>query len=131
MLRQESDHDCSVPAFATLTRISESEIRKDLPKAVLGQVTVFQWMSWLEKRGFEVLRREGCPSDIVPCVHLVAPHQPYNEQDFHWVYRDADGDVHDPSPVFEAMPADDPRMRNLSVYANAVMTLSISSPTRK
>jgi hypothetical protein len=128
-LRQGSERDCSVPVFAALAGVSEDEVRRDLPKAALGQATVQQWIHWLERKGFEVLKRDGCPTDAVPCAHLVALHQPRSKQDFHWIYRDADGDVHDPSPVFEAMPADDPRMRNLSAYTEKVLTLSLSVPS--
>jgi hypothetical protein len=88
--------------------VSETKVLKDLPDAALGQVSVLEWMDWLEAQGLSALKRDGCPSDIVPCAHLVASHPPRDHTDFHWIYRDADGDVHDPSPVFEAMSADDP-----------------------
>lgn len=125
-LRQESDRDCSVPVFASLAGVSEDEVRRDLPQAALGRVRYLEWIGWLEKRGAKVTLCEGCPSDIAPCAHLVATHQPRDDGDFHWVYRDADGDVHDPSPSFAAMPADDPGMKNLSVYAQRVLTLSVT-----
>jgi len=127
-LRQELERACSVPVFAVLAGVSEDKVCRDLPGAALGQVTVQEWISWLEKRSLRVLKRDGWPTDIVPCAHLVATRQPRDERDFHWVYRDADGDVHDPSPMFEAMPADDPRMRNLSLYAEKVLTLAIVTP---
>jgi hypothetical protein len=120
-LRQESDRDCSVPVFARLAGVSEDEVRRDLPQAALGKITLLQWISWLEKRGFKVLLCDGCPTDIAPCAHLVATHQPRN--------RDAEGDVHDPSQVFAAMPASDPSMRNLSNYHQKVLTLSVFSPS--
>lgn len=126
-LRQNLERECSIPVFAELSGVSEDEVRQDFPQAVLGLVTVEQWISWLHKRGFRVLRRDGCPADVLPCVHLVATHQPRDGSDFHWIYRDADGDVHDPSPVFAAMPADHPSMRNLSVYFQQVLTISIAS----
>jgi hypothetical protein len=126
-LCQESDRGCSVPVFANLAGVSEDEVRRDVPQAALGQVTLAQWISWFETRGCKVLIREGCPDDIVPCAHLVAPSRPRDSLDFHWVYRDADGDVHDPFPGSAAMPADDPRMRDLSLYAQKVLTLSVSS----
>ena len=94
----------------------------------MGQVTVLQLIKWLEKRGFKVLRRDGCPTDIVPCAHLVGPDKPRDKWDFHWVYRDEDGDVHDPSLVSLAVAADDPTMKNLSLYARKELTLSVSSP---
>ncbi len=128
-LRQESDRDCSVPVFARLAGVSEDEVRRDLPQAALGKITHLRWISWLEKRGFKVLLCDGCPTDIAPCAHLVATHQPRNERDFHWVYRDAEGDVHDPSQVFAAIPASDPSMRNLSNYHQKVLTLSVFSPS--
>jgi hypothetical protein len=127
-LRQGSERDCSVPVFAALAGVSEDQVRRDLPRSHSGQVSVLEWMTWLEKKGLPVLKRDGCPSDIVPCAHLVASHPPRDHTDFHWIYRDADGDVHDPSPVFEAMPADDPRMRDLSLYTQQVLTISVSNP---
>ena len=53
--------------------------------------------------------------------------EPRDVHDFHWFYRDADGDVHDPSPPFEARPADDPRIRELSPHPHKVLALSGSS----
>jgi hypothetical protein len=99
-----------------------------MPHAALGQVSVLEWMDWLEAQGLAALKRDGCPSDVVPCAHLVASHPPRDHTHFHWIYRDADGDVHDPSPVFEAMPADDPRMKDLSSYHQQVLTISVSRP---
>jgi hypothetical protein len=64
--------------------------------------------------GFEVTRRQGCDDVEVPCAHLVAD-CPQSAADFHWVYRDADGDVHDPSPVSMAMWANHPDMRSLAL----------------
>jgi hypothetical protein len=125
-LRQKSERGCSVPVFAELTGVSEDGVRRDLPQADLGQVEVDQWVSWLEKRGFRVLKRDGCPTDIVPCAHLVAHNQPRDKSHFHWVFRDADGDVHDPSPGNLAMAADDERMKNLSLYPERVLTLSVA-----
>lgn len=128
-LRQQSDRDCSVPVFAALAGVSEDEVRRDLPNAPLGEVNVSQWEYWLQEKGLRVQRRDGCPTDMVPCAHLVAESPPRAIRDFHWIYRDADGDVHDPSPVFAAMPADDPRMKDLSVYAQQELTLCVSRPT--
>lgn len=129
-LRQESARDCSVPVFACLARVSEEEVRQDLPEAVLGLVSVSQWENWLKEKGFQVLRRDGCPADIVPCAHLVAEGPPRDRTDFHWVYRDADGNVRDPSPAYTCMPPDDPRMRDLSAYERHELTLSVSSPSQ-
>jgi hypothetical protein len=58
-LRQESERDCSVPVFAALAGISEDDVRHDLPQAAMGQVTVLELITWLEKRRFKVLRRDG------------------------------------------------------------------------
>ncbi len=125
-LQQESERGCSVPVFARLAGVSEDEVRRDLPEAELGQVSVAGWVAWLEKRGFKVLKRDGCPTDILPCAHLVGPDNPRDARDFHWVYRDGDGDVHDPSSVPRAVPADDARMRNLDLYGRKELTLSVS-----
>jgi hypothetical protein len=127
MLRQKRDRDCSVPVFSALTGISEDEICRELPLAPEQGVTVDGWMDWLTAKGLEPLKRQGCPDDIVPCVHLVGPLYPQARTHFHWVYRDAEGDVHDPHPSVAAMPADDPRMRDLSIYGTKVLTISISS----
>jgi hypothetical protein len=53
-----------------------------------------------------------------PGFHLAAichSPEPTCQQDFHRVYRDADGDVHNLAPYNENMPAEDPRMRNPSL----------------
>jgi len=85
-------------------------------------------MDWLEAQGLSGLKRDGCPSDIVPCTHLVASHPPRDYTYFHWIYRDAEGDVHDPSLVFEAMSAADPRMKDLSFYHQQVLSISVARP---
>lgn len=127
-LQQTSDRDCSVPVFAALTGLSDDEIRRDLPNAALGQVSVSEWMAWLHEKGRNPLKRDGCLTDFLPCAHLVATHEPRDRSDFHWIYRDSDGDVHDPSPVVAAMPADDPRMKNLTDYHHCELTLSVENP---
>lgn len=127
MLRQKTDQDCSVPVFSALTGIPEDQICSELLLAPEQGVTVDGWMEWLTVKGLEPLKRQGCPDDIVPCVHLVGPSNPQAATHFHWVYRDSDGDVHDPHPSIAAMPADDPRMKELSIYGTKVLTISISS----
>lgn len=122
-LHQKSERDCGVCVFAELAGVSEEEVCGDLPDAHLGTVSVDGWKQWLQEKGFTVLQREGCPDDIVPCAHLVA-HVMYSPNDAHWVYRDSDGDVHDPSEDF--VPADDQRMRNLLFYSEKILTLSLS-----
>lgn len=124
-LLQRSDRDCGVCVFATLAGVSEEEVLADFPDADLGTVPVDGWRAWLESKGFAVSQRDGCPTDVVPCAHLVA-NVLYTKEDAHWVFRDEDGDVHDPSPVAMHMPADDQRMRSLSFYAMKVLTLSVS-----
>jgi hypothetical protein len=88
MLRQKSERDCSVPVFASLVGITEEEVLRDIPEAALGQVTVDGWKIWLRGRDFDVLQRDGCPSDILPCAHLVSLPIPSSKEDFHWIYRD-------------------------------------------
>ena len=127
-LHQVSERDCGVAVFAALSGISAEGICRDLSGAQLGEVSVSQWIQWLEEKGFSVLREDGCPDNVVPCAHLVGPDNPQNKTDAHWVYRDSDGDIHDPSPVFSAMAANDPRMRSLEFYGEKMLTLSISSP---
>src|ERR1035441_356067 len=124
-LRQKHDRDCGVCVFAALAGVSEEEVLADLPDAYLGTGTVNGWRSWLESKGFTVSKHEECPADVVRCAHLVA-NALYTKEDAHWVLRDEDGDVHDPSPVSMYMPADDERMRNLSIYAMKILTLSVS-----
>jgi len=124
VLRQRFERDCGVAVFAELAGISYEDVLRDLPDAHLGTVTDGGWMRWLEQKGFTPLKREGCPEDIVPCAHMVAPVD--DTRYCHWVYRDAEGDIHDPSPSSLAVPADDERMRKLSLYDVKVMTISIS-----
>jgi len=126
-LAQKAEHDCGVVVFAELADVPEEDLRRDLPEAHLGRVTVQGWIECLEGRGFHVYKYNGCPTDVVPCAHLVGPEQSYDLTQFHWVYRDADGDVHDPSPVSRAMPADDPRMRDLLLYGQRVLTISLTA----
>jgi len=125
-LRQTSERDCAVPVFAALAGVSEDEVCRDLPNASLGEVSVDQWKGWLEKRGFRVLKVDGCPTEVVPCAHLVGSDEPRDERDFHWVYRDVNANVHDPDPAFKWITADDPRMKNLSFYPRKVLTLLVS-----
>ncbi len=123
-LRQTSERDCGIPVFAALAGVPEAEVRRGLPEAHLGTVTVDGWTRWLEQKGFKVEKQEGCPGDIVPCAHLVAL---VDRLDcYHWIYRDGDGDIHDPSPGSLAMPADDPQMKNLCLYKYKIFTLSLS-----
>jgi hypothetical protein len=126
MLRQKTDRDCSVSVFAALTGIAEDNICRELPLAPEQGVSVDGWMAWLSQKGLNPLKREGCPDDIAPCAHLVGPISPQALTHFHWVYRDAEGDVHDPDPHNSAMADDDPRMRQLSIYGTKVLTISIS-----
>jgi hypothetical protein len=124
-LCQRTERGCAVPVFATLAAIPDEQVLNELPHASEGMVTFDRWLGWLEEKGYEVLRRDGCNTDILPCAHLVA-NSPQSEKDFHWVYRDEDGDVHDPSPVSLAMPADHPWMRGLSGYNTKVCTISVT-----
>lgn len=122
-LHQRFDRDCGVVVFAAIAGIPYEEICQDLPEAHLGTVSVTGWQAWLTQRGFEVLKQDGCPDNIVPCAHLVALVE--NGDDCHWIYRDEEGNVHDPDPAFGAMPADDPRMRELLFYELRITTLSV------
>jgi hypothetical protein len=125
MLRQRFERDCGVVVFGKLAGVAYEDVCRDLPDAHLGNVTVDCWVHWLEAKGFDVLKRQGCPSDIVPCAHLVAPVD--DGRYCHWVYRDADGDIHDPASPFAAMPADDPRMRDLTCYSCKFLTISVTA----
>jgi len=126
LLTQKHERDCGVCVFAALAGVSEEDVLADFPDANLGTVTVEGWQEWLESKGMIVVRREGCPVDAFPCAHLVA-NVMNSPRDAHWILRDADGDVHDPSPVMMYMPADDERMRNLSMYSLKILTLSVSA----
>jgi hypothetical protein len=131
MLRQERDRDCSVSVFARLAGISEATLLQELPQACAGEVGHNQWIEWLKSKNIGVVEmHEGCPTDVVPCAHLLSEHQPRDERDFHWIYRDEDGDVHDPSPCFAAVPADDPGMRDLKSYPFKILTISVSRPRK-
>jgi hypothetical protein len=124
-LHQKFDRDCGVCVFAKLAGMTEEGLRAELPDAHLGTVTVNGWEEWLRDKGFIVTQRDGCPNDIVPCAHLVS-HGANTGEDYHWVYRDEDGDVLDPNPVNFYMPPGDARMRRLDVYSVKVLTISIS-----
>jgi hypothetical protein len=123
-LQQNRERDCGVCVFAKLVGITEEELLRELPDAYLGTVSVKDWEVWLESKGFAVTRRQECPDDVVPCAHLVG-HGVHTREDAHWVYRDEDGDVLDPSPVNFYMPPNDPRMRRLDVYSEKILTLTI------
>lgn len=110
--------------FAALVGVSYEDVLRDLPDADVGTITVDGWKQWLNDKGYKANHLNGCPLDVFPCAHLVAPVD--DRRYCHWIYRDELGDVHDPSPVFSAMPADDPRMKNLEMYQYKVLTLSIS-----
>lgn len=123
-LLQTSDRSCSVSVFASLACISEQEVEVDLPGAAHGEVSVEQWEQWLSSRGLRTQRLEGCPLEYVPCAHLVA-NFPQNLRDFHWVYRDENGDVHDPSPTTLTLGANHPHMRQLKSYDTHQLTIAI------
>ena len=122
--RMKGDRDCSVWVFSQLTGLSEEEIITDLPGAPRGEVTVDEWCAWLKRRGYEYVRRTGCPGDIVPCAHLVA--NTPEATDAHWVFRDEHGDVYDPGGGY--VPANDDRMRNLIYWSEKRATISV--PTK-
>jgi hypothetical protein len=56
ILIQETERGCSVPVFAQLAGISIGDLKRELPGAILGQVTVNEWITWLEGKGFAVLK---------------------------------------------------------------------------
>lgn len=120
---QRYDHDCGVAVFAELAGVSYEDVLNDLPDSHINMVSVDGWTKWLESKGFAVLRQDGCPTDIVPCAHLVSPVP--DEKYCHWVYRDSEGDIHDPSGTFRAMPADDAFMKNLWYYEFKWLTISV------
>jgi hypothetical protein len=122
-LHQKGTRDCGVCVFAELAGVSYEQVIQELPGADEGTVTVDGWIAWMKTKGINFEMREGCPADVVPCAHLVS-NTMTSKDDFHWVLRDEDGDVHDPSPVAMYMPADDPRMRDLETYAFKKLTLS-------
>jgi hypothetical protein len=128
LLLQVSERDCGVSVFAALTGISQEELSADLPNAPLGEVSVDGWIAWLESKGFSVLKRQECPADIVPCAHLVAPEEMRDLKDAHWIFRDKCGNVHDPSGLFHAYPANHEDMRSLKYYERKVLTRSVSGP---
>jgi hypothetical protein len=124
-LKQEADRDCSIPVFGKLGSASREEILHDLPEAVEGKVTVAQWEDWLRSRNLDVRRHDGSDEHYqLPCAHLVQPHSP------HWIYEDVHG-VLDPSPVFAAMPSDEPRMREwVATYGGRILTISVNPRKR-
>ncbi len=123
-LRQLSGRDCGVEVFSELAGSTRSELLNDLPSALDGTVRPDQWEEWLSSKGFTVTRHEGCEQYDLPCAHLVGNH-PMSNSDFHWVYRDPDGDIHDPSPVLQIFCANDSKLRSLSFYDTKVLTISV------
>jgi hypothetical protein len=116
-----------VPVFAELTGIPEEQIERELPLALEGKLTANDWMDWLTEKNLRPSTRDGQHDDVIPCVHLVATYRnPISPEHYHWVYRDEEGDVLDPHPVFSGMPPYDERMRTLSAYGPAVLTISIT-----
>lgn len=103
MLRRRLERDCGVIVFGKLAGVDYEDVCLDLPEAHLGTVTVDGWMNWLTNRGHDVVKHQGCPTDVMPCAHLVAP---FDDRRYcHWVYRDADGDIHDPArPLHSCLP---------------------------
>jgi hypothetical protein len=126
-LLQRQERDCGVVVFAELAGTSYEDVLTDLPGADLSPISVDAWERWIKSKGFLVQREQGCPESVLPCAHLVSP---VDDNRFcHWVYRDTEGDVHDPSPRSIHFAADDPRMRNLSLYGFHLLTVSISRVT--
>jgi hypothetical protein len=124
-LRQRGARDCGVCVFAELAGISYEQLLEELPGADYGTVTVDGWIAWLESKGRRVTKHEGCPADAGCCAHLVS-NTFYSKEDVHWVYRDENGDVHDPSPVAEWVPANSELARTLETYSIKVLTLAVS-----
>jgi hypothetical protein len=126
-LLQRQARDCGVVVFAEMAGVSYEDVLNDLPGADLSPISVDAWENWIKSKGFAVQREQGCPQGLVPCAHLVST---VDDNRFcHWVYRDDDGDVHDPSPRSIHFAADDPRMRNLSLYDFHVLTVSVTRST--
>jgi len=112
-----------VSVFAALAEITQEELKAEMTGAESGLVTVDQWLEWMKRRKPGVQKLQGCPTDLVNCAHLVSEHHPRGLDDFHWIYRDKEGDVHDPSPSYMYMPADDERMRCLQQYRHQELTI--------
>jgi hypothetical protein len=121
---QRYERDCGVVVFAALAGVSYETVLRDFPDAHLGTITVDAWHRWLMERGFSVTRLPGCPADVFPCAHMVAPVD--DRRYAHWVYRDAEGDIHDPSHATKAMPADSSFMKALQMYEYKILTISIA-----
>jgi hypothetical protein len=121
-LFQESERDCAIPVFGELSGRSRAAILEKFPQAAGGEVKVVEWEEWLRSLGFHVNRYQPDEPFTLPCAHLVerAPNV------FHWIYQDARG-VFDPDPSFRFMPADDPRMLNLSCYSRKILTISVNA----
>lgn len=122
-LRQKHERDCGVCVFAELADVSYENVCEDLPGAHLGSIAVDGWTAWLTQRGFTVSTHKGCPSNFVPCVHLVAVVD--DQRLCHWIYRDVNGYAHDPSQAMQAMLANDPKMTELAMYQMHILTLSV------
>jgi len=125
-LHMQGRRDCGLRVFAELTHVPAEDIRRDLPMAFSGEVSVDGWLEWLKSMDFVPVKRDGCPDDILPCAHLVGPALCRDERDFHWVYRDECGDVHDPSLAYAICGANLPFMRELQGRTK-VLTITIQS----
>ena len=120
-LRQYGDMDCGLSVFAELTGISREQILLDKPCAAVG-LTIDQWEEYFRSKGFGVTRYQSDESYPLPCAHLVN-----TGSSFHWIYQSSEG-VFDPSPAFQYMPADDPRMLTFSVYLRRILAICVISP---
>jgi hypothetical protein len=119
-LRQQGAMGCGVSVFAELTGLSRAEILHDRPQGEEDGLTVREWEEYLStKRCFVRQYRPDEPYPL-PCAHLV-----HAGGGCHWIFQDERG-VFDPSPSFQYMPADDPRMLNFSVYVARILTIAVT-----
>jgi hypothetical protein len=119
-LRQQGAMGCGVAVFAELTGLSRAEILRDRPRAEEHGLSVKEWEEYLRENGFIVRQYQPEESYPLPCAHLVDA-----GGGCHWIFQDERG-VFDPSAAFQYMPADDPRMLNLSVYKARILTIAVA-----
>ena len=83
-LHQKQDRDCGVSVFAALAGVSEEELLAEVPGADRGTVTVNGWCAWLERKGFTVTKRKGCPAKFFR-VPISSQNVLQEADDPHWV----------------------------------------------
>lgn len=122
-LEQRTEWDCGVIAFSRLTGLPYEEIVQDVPKAAVVGMTVDEWIGYLSRKGFQVVRCNPTDRWAPPCAHLVAIAGGLR---YHWIYQDQHG-IHDPSHGLKYVHPQDPRLLNFEFYSGRILTVLVPS----